>query len=78
MRRNNRTAAKVFTFMLCLALLTGCSDTGKNDNNPTSEPDSTVTATEQPGQTTGTETGDKDSDKQDPDTGKVDDGYTYS
>ena len=74
MRRNNRTAAKVFTFMLCLALLTGCSDTGKNDNNPTSEPDSTVTATEQPGQTTGTETGDKDSDKQDPDTGKVDDG----
>ena len=74
MRKTKKSAVKVVTFMLCLALLTGCSDTGKTDNNPTSEPGNTVTATEEPGQATGTETGDKDSDKQDPDTGKVDDG----
>ena len=30
MRRNNKTAAKVFTFMLCLTLLTGCSSTGND------------------------------------------------
>ena len=74
MRKTKKSAVKVVTFMLCLALLTGCSDTSKTDNNPTSEPGNTVTATEEPGQATGTETGDKDSDKQDPDTGKADDG----
>ena len=74
MRNTKKSAVKVVTFMLCLALLTGCSDTGKTDNNPTSEPGNTVTVTEEPGQATGTETGNNGTDKQDPDAGKVDDG----
>ena len=37
-----KSAAKVFTFLLCLSLLTGCSDSGSSDTTPTSA----VTGTE--------------------------------
>jgi hypothetical protein len=53
MRRNNKTAAKVFTFMLCLTLLTGCSSTG----NDSDKGGNTVTATQSPD--AGTDNGDK-------------------
>ena len=45
MRKNKKSAVKVFTFLLCLSLLTGCSS-GGNDNKK--DDNTQVTATEAP------------------------------
>ena len=44
MRKNNKSAAKIFTFLLCLTLLAGCSSTG----NETGKDNTQVTTTEAP------------------------------
>ena len=46
MRRNNKIAVKVFTFFVCLTLLTGCAESGSNKGN---DGDTKVTATAEPG-----------------------------
>lgn len=45
MRKNKKSAVKVFTFLLCLSLLTGCSGSG---NDSKKDDNTQVTATEAP------------------------------
>ena len=45
MRKNSKSAVKVFTFLLCLTLLTGCAESNSNKGN---DGDTQVTATAEP------------------------------
>ncbi|MCR5206134.1 MAG: carbohydrate-binding domain-containing protein [Lachnospiraceae bacterium] len=49
MRNTKKTAAKVFTFLLCLTLLAGCTDSNGNSSQNGNGNDTQVTATADPG-----------------------------